>query len=248
VILLALLAQPAAALIFLPENSLESMLVRADAVVIATITQASEATNRGTAKVDDTLKGKAEGTINLNEIMLRVTRTERKPRFAAGDRVVLFLGPAVDDVRTVLHSETLKNDAEVNTMKGCILEVQPFAAVLADLGLKKPIDEKGLREALTKLTSSKNGYSQILVGRIIGTHLTQRLPPAGWEDVLLPALQSKRRELVQGALKWTAKYERIPPAARATLQAIAANKEEPALAKEARGLLDRVEAPTTRNQ
>jgi hypothetical protein len=235
---LHLTANPARALIYLPENTLESLLLRSDAVIIATVLEVNQSANTGLVQVDDTLKGTASGKLPLLDVMLRISARERKPRFAVGDRVLLLCGPATDAGRAVLHSQKLENDAEFRTMKGCITEIAPVAAILNDLAnSKKPIDPDPLRKALTPLVASKNAYTQILVGRLMSTRLAARLPPDGWDDLLLPALASPRHELAAGALTWSAKYKSLSAPVRAAIEKIAARTDDKPLAAQAAALL-----------
>ena len=228
------------ALIYLPENTLESMLVRADAIVIGTIAEISPATNRGALTVEETLKGTVPDSLPIAGVMLQVDTNVQKPRFAKGDRVVLFLGPRNADLgtRPVIHSQILANDAEVHTMKACIAEITPVAQVLADLGnLKKEIQPGPLRGALVPLVASKNAYSQIIVGRLMATRLATRVKPEGWEELIIPALTSPRKELAQGALAWAAAYGKLPTSVRAALEKVQAESADATLKKDAAALL-----------
>lgn len=240
--LLVLAARPARAMIYLPENSLESLLVRSDAVLIATVLEVNESANTGLVQIDDTLKGNASGKLPLLDVMLRLSAKERKPRFAVGDHILLLVGPAGDTGRAVLHSQKLENDAEIRAMKSCIAEISPVAPALNDLANnKKPIDPEPLRKALAPLVTSKNAYTQILVGRLMATRLADRLPPEGFEDLLLPALQSPRHELAAGALTWSAKYKSLPPTLRPAIEQLTTRPNDPPLNTQAHSLL----TPTT---
>lgn len=240
--LLLLLARPAAALIYLPENTLESMLVRSDAVAIGTATEVSESTDHGSISVDETLKGNAPASIAVTGVMLRVDTNLRKPRFAKGDRIVVFLGPLNSDTgaRPILHTQKLDSDAEVRTMHGCILEILPMAQLLADLGdIHKEIKPDPLRAALTTLVISKNSYTQILLGRLMDTRLAPGVKPEGWEPILALALASPRKELAKGAMSWTAKFEHLPEALRTILQKQAADSPDADIKKAAQNLLQK---------
>ncbi len=240
--ILFLFTRPAHALIYLPENTLESLLVRADAVVFATVAETSDAKNQATFDRDETVKGEVDAHITATGFLLRITTTDNRPRFANGDRILVFLGPATAaGTRPILHSQKLESDAEVKTMKACVAEILPVAATLADLDdLKKEFDEKALRTALTKLVISKNGYTQILVGRLMATRLSLRVKPAGWEEILTPALNSTRKELVHGALAWSATYEKLPDPIRTALEKITQNTSEKDLAIEAQQTLNTI--------
>lgn len=231
------LARRARALIYLPENSLESVLVKADAVVIGTIHDFSEEANTANVDVEETLKGQAKGRIALSSVMLRVSAKERRPRFKDGDRVVLFLGPEAENQRKVIQSQTLGDEAEVKAMRGCIAEIMPMAKLLADLADPHvQTDEKALREALTKLSASKNAYTQILLGRLMGTQMAQQYKPGDWQDLIAAALASSRKELLQGAMTWAAKWETLPDSIRAELDKVAKDDRED-VAKQAKDLL-----------
>jgi hypothetical protein len=236
-----LAAMPVRALIYLPENTLESLLVRSDSVVIGTVAAFSDADNRATIQVDETCKGTAKGTIVVTGVRLRLTSTTSRPRFAAGDQVVLFLAAAAKDdagkeTRAILHTQVLNGAAEIKTMSGCIAEVSPMAQVLADLAdIKKPVDEKGVLAAAGKLVVSKNGYSQILLGRLMETRLAERVKPD--EALIVAALETKRKELLHGAMVWAGKMEKRGEKVEAALRAIAGG-EDAELAKQAKGVLE----------
>jgi hypothetical protein len=229
--------QRAFALIYLPENTLESMLVRSDAVVIGTVSDFSDTDNRGT--VEEVLKGNATGALQVTGVMLRVDTKTRRPRFAKGDRIIVFCNPVGDSgSRSILHSQTLANAAEVRTMKGCVAEIMPVAQLLTDLAdHSKPFAPVPLHAALKTLVVSKNAYTQILVGRLLDTRLSESAKPDGWEDVLLPALASPRKELVKGALTWAGKYEKLPAEVRGALEKIVAGSGDEEVKGMAKGMV-----------
>ena len=123
-------------------------------------------------------------------------------------------------------------------MKGCIGEVMPVAQVLADLGdPKKELLPVPLRAVLKGLVGSKNGYTQILVGRLMGTRMTEYVKPEGWEEVLVAGLGSSRKELVKGGLTWAGKYEKMPAEVRGAVEKIVAGAGDEEVKGMARGVL-----------
>jgi hypothetical protein len=139
-----------------------------------------------------------------------------------------------------LHSQTLADALEARTMKGCIGEVMPVAQVLADLAdPKKELVIDPLKKALQGLVASKNGYTRILVGRLMGTRLAQYVKPAGWEEIVVAGVLSPRKELVKGALTWAGKFEKLPAEVKAAVEKVAASAEDEENKRMAREVLRR---------
>ena len=89
--------------------------------------------------------------------------------------------------------------------------IMPLASVLADLANpRKDVNLATTKAAVGKLLASENEYTKILVGRLMGTSLADRVKPEGCEDFVLAGLKSKRKELRKGALVWAAKYKTMP--------------------------------------
>jgi len=202
----------AEAIIYLPENSLESLLVRCPVVVTAKVTGVDEEQDQATVQIETTIKGDAKGEATVKGVMRRISAKEKKARFAAKDRVMLFMGqdPATKTM-SVVASQALANEKEIKAMEGCVAEVMPMAGVLADLAnVRKEMDVAAVKEAIGKLVASENEFTKILVGRLMGTRLAERVKPEGCEELVLAGLASKRKELRTGALKWAEKFKVMP--------------------------------------
>ena len=233
------LGREAAGLIYLGENSLESMLVRCPVVVVTTAVSVDEEADRAVVRIETTLKGEAKGEVTVKGILLHVTAKEKRPRFAAGDRVILFMG---QDAKTgamgVVASQKLDGEKEVKAMEGCVAEMMPVAGVLVDLANpKKEVDEAAVRAAVGKLVASENEFTKILVGRLMGTRLAERVKPEGWEEIVVAGLKSTRKELRKGALVWAGKYKTLPEAVKLVLEEMAKEMGENSLAAEAKKVL-----------
>ncbi|MCL2640628.1 MAG: hypothetical protein FWD53_07280 [Phycisphaerales bacterium] len=209
-------------IIYLPENSLESLLVRCPVVVTAKVTSVDEGQDRATMQIEKTLKGDVKGDATVKGVMRRITVKEKKARFAAGDHVMLFLGqdPSTKAM-SVVASQQLANEKEVKAMEGCVVEVMPMAGVLADLGnARKEVDVVAVKAAVGKLVASENEFTKILVGRLMGTSLAARVKPEGCEALVLAGLTSTRKELRKGALVWVGKFKVMPEEVRKAMEKV----------------------------
>jgi hypothetical protein len=143
--------RPAAALIYLPVNTLESLLVRCPEVAIGTVTGTDAKADAATVTVKKTLKGELAGTVSVKGLMLRVTRENKKARFAANETVILFLAKSADGARSIMHSQVLATEADRKAMEGCVAEILPDAKVLADLANPRvKLDEDGVQRVLKR--------------------------------------------------------------------------------------------------
>jgi hypothetical protein len=82
---------------------------------------------------------------------------------------------------------------------------------------------------------SENAFTQILVGRLMGTSVAEYVKPD--EDLIFLGLLSKRGELKKGALAWAKKYAVLPAKVKVVVADIASDSKGGELAKEAKGLL-----------
>jgi len=235
-LLIVSLARPASALVYLPTNSLESLLANCPDVVIATVVSTDVPGDAATIKVENALKGDAAGTLTVQKLHLRLSLKEKKPRFEPKDTVIVFLNTTPDGKHSIAHSQTLANEADRKTMEACVKEVLPHAKILSDLANPKiALDEKAIKQSLIALVVSDNPYTQILLGRLMSTTLAERVKPD--PDVLFLALLSPRKELKKGALAWTKKFAQLPPKIRLLVQDIATDPKAGDLAEEAKALL-----------
>lgn len=243
-LVLLLLTRPASALIYLPEHALEDELATAAVCAIAEVKHvdkdAAELTVRDVLLQPKSSTIKAGDALRITGASLRLSRTQSKPRFAAGDVVIAFLTPKDNAPATLQHSVTLRNDAEVKAMRACVKEVLPHAALLrAAAQDQEPPAEEKLRPAVDELLASKNSFTQILMGRVLGRSLAARYAPASWQSAIIRALQSSRKELRTGGLRFAEKFEKLPADLRPPLEKIAADKDDSANAALAKELLAR---------
>src|SRR5690348_7923267 len=87
-----LLVQHTEALIYLGEDSLESLLVRCPVIVVATVTSVDTENDRGVVNVEKTPKGDVRGEAVVKGVMRKISAKEKKARFSAGDRAILLMG------------------------------------------------------------------------------------------------------------------------------------------------------------
>lgn len=216
--IISMFAGTAYGLFYLPIGTLESLLTKSDSVITGTVKSFDEKSDRAEITVATTLKGDAHGTLTVSNITIRVTRKETKPRFAAGDRVLIFLSAEKENIRPVLGAEVLKSETDEKSVIHCVTEVLPHAALLADLANHRlEVDEKALTAAIDKLAASRNGYTQIVVGKLMRTELPSRLKPEICEVPIAVALKTGRPELKQGAMVWTSKFTALPATIRVEL-------------------------------
>ncbi len=235
---LMMLASPAGALFYLPEKTLESQLVQADTVVIGTIAESDAEKDRATVNVREILKGEAGKQVVVSDISLRISKDKKKVRFKKDDRVLLFLQKGRGESLPINFSMVIETEADERSMTACIKEVMPYAEALANLeNIKKDIDQKAVAKAIETLGASRNGHTQIVVGRLMGTAWAQRIKPEPFVKTIVAALTTGRTELKRGAIAWCAKFETLPADVRTALESIADNGKDQETAKQARKVL-----------
>ena len=245
--LVIVLAGRADALLYLAEGSLESMLVRSGTVVIATVETVDG--DSATLKVAETFKGKAEATLAVRGVNLRITSEQSKARFAKGETAVVFLTTTANGTLAIVYSQTLPSEGEVKSMKGCVAEVLPFAETLNDLGNpKKEVNQEQVVEAVKVLEASRNGYTQVAMGRWMGTVLAKRLKPETCTEQIAEAINTGRNELQLGAIQWARAYQELPASVRTALEKQEKGSKSKAVAEAAANALTEAKkkAPDTR--
>jgi hypothetical protein len=136
----------------------------------------------------------------------------------------------------IAHAQVLKTDAEKKAMAGCVEEISPDAKLLAELGNPKAkLDQGEVVTVLKRLVVSENAFTQILVGRLMGSSVAERVKPDA--DVLFLALLSHRAEVKKGALVWAKKYAVLPRKVRVVVEEIAMEEKDEGVAKQAREVL-----------
>ena len=193
---LLLAAAPASAVVYLADQSLESMIVASDCVAVGKVTLHEG--DRAELVPTATLKGDEHKTLTLNW-----PRREYGPLSVTdGERVLVFAAPRAGK-ETVLARMPLRSDAEEKTIIACYGEITPHAALLADLADRtKTPDLAQLRPALNSLAESKNAFTQIILGRLMNGPLTTRVDPTGNSAAILAGLKSTHAEFTRGAASW----------------------------------------------
>ena len=185
-------ATQAPAVVYLGDKSMESMIVKCEAVAVCEVQ--STAGDQVVLLVSKSLKGELTGVVSV-----------RGGKVTPKDRVLAFLKKDAQGQWRLEARLPLRSPVEEKVAVECYQQIEPFAGVLSDLAdTKKDVDSEKLKAAVRDLAESGNAYVQIIMGRLMGGALATRVDAAPYTRQIAAGLKSKHVEYQKGACIWAA--------------------------------------------